>query len=168
MQDAEWQKGERERGEGMTACVWYLAGKSCGSDITASNRNTHRHKREVKVLCYTDESEGWDDGGRKRGQREKRNKGWETGEEVRDVFWWLKKEQNNKRMHETRKKRKGRKTRERGQHELNVEGVGGTRWETHAAKRTQVPRGWSLTMTSWHQMEGWHSSSFLPCSVSHC
>lgn len=46
----------------MTTCVWYLAGKSCGTDITVSNRNTqrntHRHKREAKVLCYTDESEG--------------------------------------------------------------------------------------------------------------
>lgn len=56
-----------------------------------------------------------DDGGSKRGRREEKNK----ESDVRDVFWWLKKEQNSKRMYETRKERK----KERRGREVSVNSV---------------------------------------------
>lgn len=59
-------------------------------------------------------------------------------ERERDVIWLLKKEQNSKRKNERKERRK---MRERGQHELSVEGLGGTRWETHAEKHTHTERG---------------------------
>lgn len=44
-----------------------------------------------------------------------------------------------------------RRMSERGQHEVSVEGLGGTRWETHAGKHTRVH---SRTRTSMRSSRG--------------
>lgn len=45
-------------------------------------------------------------------------------------------------LFENRKKREvSERERERGQHEVSVQGLGGTRWETHAARR-EFQRAW--------------------------
>lgn len=126
-------KWKRRRDDGM-----YMVSGSGKLGAMTSECQTHTNpqwdEHEVKPRCCVTlmkVEEGWRVEMRVKDER-LRERVSEGLRERERCIWLLKKEWNNKRTNERR-----RKMGERGQHELSVEGLGGTRWETHAVKHTQ-------------------------------
>lgn len=106
---------KRERDGGWRVSGIQPGGASRGGDITASDSHLRQARGQGVVLHW----------------RKYRRDGGISGREREMHCGCLRKKEKKSEW-----KRK-RKRREQGQHEVSVEGLGGTRWETHAAKRIE-------------------------------
>ena len=117
---------------------------SWADDITLSN--THRRTLETSMrsrCCVTPMKRG----------------GMEGGEGESWMFFGCKRKKERIKGW-AKEEKKERKTRERGQNELSVEGLGGTRWETHAVKHTHAH-----THAHTHTHTNTHTRPHVPASV---